>query len=350
LRKGVLLTSRLIRRLALPLALSVVVVATLATPSSATFPGPDGLISFARFSPKVNSAEIFIARPDGSGVTQLTSNPRRFSINSDWSPDGQLIAFDSNRVDIDGQEEVSQIYVMNADGSGVTQLTRGPGFQGTPGWSPDGSSLAIDADWGDFPALQGIWIVPASDPDGVTQAEAQRVTTVPKGAEFDGEPQFSPDGSMIAFTRFKSFDKKKSAIHVVATDGSGLQRLTPWKLNASHPDWTPDGQMIAFDSGDVQLPGNKGDIYVMGADGSARTRLTDNPRIREGKPFKLDQNPVWSPSGTMIMYVRFHARRFVDPESGPPGGKVMVMNADGSGKHVVLGGKLQNRVDWGTHP
>jgi dipeptidyl aminopeptidase/acylaminoacyl peptidase len=79
-----------------------------------------------------------------------------------------------------------------------------------------------------------------------------------KGLDFDGEPQFSPDGSMIAFTRFKRFEKKKSAIHVVATDGSGLQRLTPWKLNASHPDWSPDGQMIAFDSGDAQLPGAKG--------------------------------------------------------------------------------------------
>jgi TolB protein len=344
-----LLKSRFSRRFAIPLALSLVAVAALVTPSSATFPGPDGLISFARFSPKVNSAEIFIARPDGSEVQQLTSNPRRFSINSDWSPDGQLIAFDSNRVDVDGHKRASHIYVMNADGSGVTQVTRGTGFNGTPGWSPDGGSLAIDADWGDYPALQGIWIVSASDPDGVTQAEAQRLTTIPKGVDFDGEPQFSPDGSMIAFTRFKSFESKKSAIHVVAIDGSGLQRLTPWKLNASHPDWSPDGQMIAFDSGDVQLPGNKGDIYVMGADGSARTRLTDNPRLREGKPLKLDQNPVWSPSGTMIMYVRFHARRF-DPEFGPPGGKVIVMNADGSGKHVVVGGKLQNRADWGTHP
>jgi Tol biopolymer transport system component len=340
-----LLKSRLNWRFALPL-LSLVAVVALVTPSSATFPGPDGLISFMRFSPKVNSADIHVARPDGSEVQKLTSNPRRrFSINSDWSPDGQLIAFDTLRVDPEG----SQIYLMGADGSGVTQLTRGRGFHASPGFSPDGSRLAIEAEWGDYPALQGIWIVPASDPDGVTQAEAQRVTTIPKGIDFDGEPQFSPDGSMIAFTRFKSFEKKKSAIHVVATDGSGLRRLTPWKLNASHPDWSPDGQMIAFDSGDAPLPGNKGDIYVMGADGSARTRLTDNPRLRKGKPMKLDQNPVWSPSGTMIMYVRFHARRF-DPESGPLGGKVIVINADGSGKHVVVDGKLQNRVDWGTHP
>jgi Tol biopolymer transport system component len=341
-----LLKSRLNWRFALPL-LALVAVVALVTPSSATFPGPDGLISFTRFSKKVNSAEIHIARPDGSGVQKLTSNPRHFSISSDWSPNGQLIAFDSNRVDVEGRKKVVQIYLMGADGSGVTQLTRGAGFQGLPGWSPDGTRLAIDADWG-ARALQGIWIVSASDPDGVTQAEAQRVTTRPKGADADSEPQFSPDGSRIAFTRFKNFEKGPSAIHVVATDGSGLRRLTPWKLNASHPDWSPDGQRIAFDSGDAQVPGNKGDIYVMGADGSGRTRLTDNPRIREGKPFKQDGNPVWSPSGTRIMYVRFHARRF-DPERVVLG-KVMVMNADGSGKHVVVSGKLLNRVDWGTHP
>ena len=335
-------------RFALPL-LSLGAVVALVTPSSATFPGPDGLISFARFSPKVNSSDIHIARPDGSGVQKLTSNPRHFSLDSDWSPNGQLIAFDSNRVDVEGRKKAEQIYLMGADGSGVTQLTRGAGLHDSPGWSPDGTRLAIEADWGTR-ALQGIWIVSASDPDGVTQAEAQRVTTLPKGADVDSEPQFSPDGSMIAFTRFKSFEKRKSALHVVATNGTGLRRLTPWKLNASHPDWSPDGQKIAFDSGDAQLPGNKGDIYVMGADGSARTRLTDSPRIRVGKPFKQDGNPVWSPSGTMIMYVRFHARRFFDPESTPPGGKVIVINADGSGKHVVVSGKLQNRADWGTHP
>jgi Tol biopolymer transport system component len=324
--------------------LTLVAVVALVTPSTATFPGPDGLISFSRSSPKGNSADIHIARPDGSGVQKLTSNPRRFSVDSDWSPNGQLIAFDTR-----GRKNVSQIYLMGADGSGVTQLTRGAGIQRSPGWSPDGTRLAIEADWG-ARALQGIWIVSASDPDGVTQAEAQRVTTLPKGADVDSEPKFSPDGSMIAFTRFKSFEKRKSALHVVATNGTGLRRLTPWKLNASHPDWSPDGQRIAFDSGDVQLPKNKGDIYVMRADGSARTRLTDSPRIREGRPFKQDGNPVWSPSGTMIMYIHFHARRFVDPESFFALGKVMVMNADGSGKRVVVSGKLNNRADWGTHP
>jgi Tol biopolymer transport system component len=329
------------RRLVALSALSLVAAVVLVAPSSATFPGPDGLISFARFAPKQDRTEIFTARPDGSDVRQLTFDG---GFVPDWSPNGEMIAFESDRPGGGGRV---QIYLMNADGSGVTQLTTGRGFHVTPGWSPDGSSLAIAADWGDFQALGGIWIIPASDPDGVTHLEAQRVTSHPKGIDFDSEPQFSPDGSSIAFTRFKN--PRKSAIHRVNVDGTGLQQLTPWKLNASDPDWSPDGQLITFDSNDFAVPGSKGDIYIMGADGSGRTRLTDNPQVREGKRFRLAQNPVWSPSGTKIMYTLFKARR-LDPESFPPGGPLVMINPDGSGEQVVVSGRNNNKVDWGTHP
>ena len=333
------------RRFAIVIGVAAAGVMALgAASASATFPGTDGLISFARFVPKTESFEIFTARPDGSDAQQLTSDPRRFTFVPDWSPDGEMIAFESDRAGGAGRV---QIYVMNADGSGLTQLTTGPGFHITPGWSPDGSSLAIGADWGDYPALQGIWIIPASDPGGVTQVEAQRVTTIPKGLSFDGEPQFSPDGSSIVFTRFKS--ARKSAIHRVSVDGTGLQRLTPWKLNASDPDWSPDGQMITFDSGDAGFPPAKPDIFVMGADGSSRTRLTHSKKIRKGKRVKFAQNPVWSPSGTKIMFTRFQARRFL-PKFLAPGGPLVVMNSDGSGKQVVVDGRNNNKVDWGTHP
>lgn len=126
-------------------------------------------------------------------------------------------------------------------------------------------------------------------------------------------------------------------------DGTGLERLTSYKLNTSDPDWSPDGSSITFDSGDAGRPGSKGDIYVMRADGSHKRRLTDTPRLGEDAEsnFKLANNPVWSPSGTKIMYTRF----------APEGTQLVVMNRDGSGKRVVISRKkLVNKVDWGTHP
>ena len=227
---------------------------------------------------------------------------------------------------------------MNADGSGPTQLTRGPGFNASPGWSPDATSLVIDASWGKA-ALQGIWIIPSSDPDGVTQADARRLTKGPKPPGYDGEPQFSPDGSTIAFVRFKDF--RHSAIFRVPAAGGKLKRLTPFSLNASDPDWSPNGKKIAFDSGDSGLPGAKADIYVMRANGKGRTRLTDRPRLHKGSPFDAANNPVWSPSGTRIIYTQFHDAR----------NDLIVMKANGSGKHVAVRvSGFPNRADWGTAP
>jgi TolB protein len=284
--------------------------------------------------------EIFTANRDGSNITRLTtSKPREAaSVESDWSPDGELIAFDSDRTDTDGRKQPVQIYVTTADGSGLTQLTRGPGFHGTPAWSPSGASLAIDSDWGKG-SLNGIWIIPASDPDGVTAAEAQRVTNATGRVEFDTEPQFSPDGTTIVFSRFKAADR--SAIYRVNVDGTGLERLTNFGLNASHPDVSPDGQWVTFDSGDSGAPGSKGNVYVMPLAGGKKRALTDTAPVDEDGPLTAAQNPVFSPNGRKILYTQFR-------EGGTD---LVVMKVNGSGKHTILGGsRFPNKADWGTHP
>jgi Tol biopolymer transport system component len=330
-----------------------VTIALGAEVASATFPGTDGLIAFQGVVPGTCCSEIFTAKSDGSDARRLSSTPDPSDSElPDWSPDGERIAFDTRT-----EFEAAQIYVMNADGSGLTQLTRGPGVQRAASWSPDATSLAIEADWGDYPALGGIWIIPASDPDGVTREDARRVTTLPAGIDSDSEPQFSPDGRSIVFTRAKSFDV--SAIHRVGIDGTGLERLTPWRLNASDPDWSPDGQRITFDSGNSGQPGTRGNIYVMNADGTGRTRLTDRKTVKkvQGDPnIRGTNNPVWSPSGTQIMYTR-NLRHFAgrcDCKTSQ-GNALVAMNPDGSGKHVVVGGRFgksryPEKVDWGTHP
>lgn len=321
--------------------LTVATIMALASgPSVATFSGKDGRISYATYAG--GDLEIHSANPDGSDVKRLTKTPGpRGAVISDWSPDGERIAFDGNAIDINGLKDVMQIYTMDADGTNVVQLTRGPGFHGFPGWSPDGVSIAIDADWGKGRKQQGIWIVPATDPDGVTVEEARRLTTLPDGFDFDSEPQYSPDGDSIVFTRFKSAEK--SAIHRVNVDGSGLNRLTSYGLNASDPDWSPAGSEIVFDSADGSRIGSRADIYVMRANGSREKRLTHSPPLIDDfeSPFDLANNPVWSPSGKQIMYTRFT----------PASTRLVVMNANGTNRRTVISRrKLVNKVDWGTHP
>jgi Tol biopolymer transport system component len=320
--------------------LGLVAVGVAAAPSSATFSGSDGKISFAQFVPESETVEIFTANPDGTSIQQITETGKRnrASFLSDWSPNGDLIAFDSDRVDQDGRGAVVQVYVMNADGTGVEQITHGRGFHGAPGYSPDGQSLAIDADWGSD-ANNGIWIVPTNDPNGVRVDEADRVTDVPGNAEFDSEPQFSPDGESIAFTRFQN--ERRSAIFTVDPDGTNLEQLTSFALNASDPDWSPNGEMITFDSGDGGVPGKKGDIFVMKGNGTGQQRLTDAP---PNPPDALTaaQNPVWSPSGTQIMFTKFLPTFKT---------KLVVMDADGSNKTGIhTSDNFPNKVDWGTHP
>ena len=326
-------------------AFGLIAIGLVAAPSTATVGGENGQIAFTRVSD--DTIEIFRADPDGSNVEKLTSSKpaRAGSFEPDWSPDGRTISFDSDRIDAQGRKHAVQIYVMRPDGSGVTQLTRGPGFHAEAGWSPSGTSLAINSDWGKR-SLRGIWIIPASDPNGVTVEDARRVTEVPDRAEFDGEPQFSPDGRTIVFTRFKSFERSRSAIFRVNSDGSGLERLTNYRLNASYPNVSPDGKWVAFDSGDTGAPGTKGDIYIRRLDGSGRKRaLTDRPRREENGPFDLAQNPVFSPNGKRILYTQFRSE-----SSELESSELMVMKTNGSDKHSILGGRrIPNRGDWGTH-
>jgi Tol biopolymer transport system component len=327
-----------VRIASLVAGICVIVIGLMVGPSAATFSGKNGRISFARAVG--HHVEIFSANPDGSHKRRLTKSKPRGAVSfiSDWSPDGQLIAFDSDRTDIDGRKRPVQLYVMSADGGNVTQLTRGGGFHGFPGWSPTGTRIAIEADWGKG-SLQGIWIIPAFDPDGVTVGDAVRVTDPPHGVDFDSEPQFSPDGTTIVFARYKS--ATRSAIYRVNVDGTGLQRLTRYKLNASDPDVSPDGRWITFDSGDAGRPGSKGNIFVMPIEGGKKRALTDNPRFHDGDPFELANNPCFSPNGRRIIYTQFH----------DDGTDLVVMRVNGSGKHAILGGgRFPNKADWGTHP
>jgi Tol biopolymer transport system component len=263
-----------------------------------------------------NNPEVFFMNPDGSGQTNLTNDPAGDSQPA-RSPDGTRLAFTSTRGGSTGFD--FNIWVMNADGSGPLPLTSDPARDEGATWSPDGSKIAFVSN---RDANQEIYVMNA---DGSGQT---RLTDNPAR---DDQPAWSPDGSKIAFMSFRDGNAE---IYVMNPDGTNPIRLTTNPLSDVTPAWSPDGSKIAFTSADV-VGGflTALDIYVMNADGSGRTRLTDDAAN--------DLDPTWAPDGSRIAFVSER-----DLATGHQ--EIFAMNADGTDQVNLTNDPGQDfDPDWG---
>jgi len=229
---------------------------------------PDGTrIAFS--SNRDGNWEIYVMEADGSGITRLTINRSADDAAPAWSPDGSRIAFHTNR------DDNYEIYVMNPDGSGQTNLTKESGSEdASPSWAPDSSRLVFASE-GDLYTMRA---------DGSQQA---RLTS---GKVEDQFPAWSPDGTKIALAASVG---SKTFIEVVKADGTGRTRLTHGGLEVE-PRWSKDGSRIAY----ADFKTGLGHIVVMNADGTGATRLT-------GFPKRADYDPSWSPDGTKILFAAY---------------------------------------------
>lgn len=194
-----------------------------------------------------NGRDLWVVNSDGTGLLNLTDSPyTEDGLNAAWSPDGSKIVFSRTG---DSQEcavapEACGWWTINSDGSGLARLLpdSGDGFQGgLPDWSPDGSQIAFTG-WVPGNYTPGVpyfdLFVVNSDGSGLVQ-----LTEGENGEDF---PDWSPDGSRIAFTECCSGNFRH--LLVMAPDGTNLQQLTGDGLgwDAGAPAWSPDGSKILF--------------------------------------------------------------------------------------------------------
>jgi dipeptidyl aminopeptidase/acylaminoacyl peptidase len=229
---------------------------------------PDGArIAFA--DSDRDRSGIATAATDGSSVHRLTDGMNDTS--PAWSPDGTKIAFAGTEFDpsirrcglgVDS-DCATDIYVMNADGSGLVRLTSDPAPDYHPTWSPDGTQIAYatyrESDDSSISVMQ------------VDGTEAHPVSSGLGGWEFS--PTWSPDGSVIVFAAIRNGN---SAIYEIALDGGG-ERVLRTVDGIGTPVWSPDGSRIAYTAIDPEadLPS----LYTMRPDGSDATLVGTDPPI-----------------------------------------------------------------------
>ena len=293
--------------------LGLLTAAALPTMAAAAFPGENGKIAFiSDRDDDPDDTDIFVMDADGSDQTNLTNSqiPEKAPA---FSADGSKIAF-----------SFGDIFVMDADGSDQTNLTNNADFEHGPTFSPAGSKIA-------FMRCVGNCLTESNYEIFVMNADGSDQTRLTNNPASDFFPAFSPDGSKIAFQSLRDGNME---VYVMDADGSDQTNLTN---NAAHDDlpaFSPDGSRIAFRS---TRDGNS-EVHVMDADGSDPINLTNDAAA--------DEAPAFSPDGSKIAFSRCVG--FCNRDFGGNRPEIFVMDADGSDQTNITNNALADtEPDWG---
>jgi TolB protein len=229
---------------------------------------------------RTGDTEVFVVDPetgDARNISRSASSEDRYPC---WSPDGKQICFMSDR------ENSTNLWICNADGSGVHRLNRTPDVCYMPSWqkTPIGERIVF-GQHGDRPRMAGI------TPDGSGE--------VILGEGHD--PTLSPNGKLIVYTGETG---NGVSVFVMNYDGSGKRQILKEtsKVGATFPNWSPDSKQIvySFPAGDAL------ELFIVNVDGSDNHQLTHTRKICTPS--------AWSPDGKWISFRLTDERYWSDKE------------------------------------
>jgi serine/threonine protein kinase/Tol biopolymer transport system component len=242
-----------------------------------------GSLMIAYVSNKTGIPQIYTMDINGENVHQFTTDEDfpDGACQPDWSPDGSQLIFTSPCKSTEGLDKGTAIFKMNADGSGMTSLTKVPGGDFDPAWSPDGKRIAV------------ISLQDGQDQNHIYLMDSNGNNRVlfTKSKDVDAQPRWSPDGSMIVFV---SFSATRSVIFYMDIDPNITYRQE-FSFDPAYswisPDWSMNNDILYINADRNQIVVKRWDPQ----------NLTKKPSTI-GDAYKGTTIARFSPDGQWILF------------------------------------------------
>ncbi|MFQ5988849.1 MAG: TolB family protein [Candidatus Methylomirabilales bacterium] len=223
--------------------------------------------------------DIYIANADGSGLTRLTDNPA-YDAEGALSPDGKKIVFTSLRAgDLD-------IYTMDTEGRNLRRLTFKKGFDGGAFFSWDGTKIVYRAHHPEAPGemvdyerlLSKGLMRPTRAEIFVMDADGENKRQLTDNGSANWAPAFHPNGRQVIFSsNLHAIGTRNFDLYIINIDGTGLERISFGGFN-SFPFFSPDGKKLVFSSDRFAKSPREFNIFI--ADWISQMRGVDPPAVR----------------------------------------------------------------------
>jgi LCP family protein required for cell wall assembly len=204
-----------------------------------------------------SNARLYITGANGAGTHLIPGQPAGANTQAAWSPDGEWIVFRNAGGSPD-------LYLIRPDGSDLRQLTDDAADDREPDWSPDGQAIAFITDRDGNPEIYLLDVTGQVEPTP-TPVPSLPITRLTSTGGEESWPRFSPDGSLLVYARL---DGSWDIYSGNPVDLSSPSLLRGEGNNDQMPSWSPDGSTILFV--------RDGEIYRMDADGSDLSMIANS--------------------------------------------------------------------------